>query len=97
MVFKNTDEYIKAQEAHIKEQTEFYKNNPDAMRVPELSTGSGRGGARPGAGRKKGKPVKPKSELKKSRSIRMTDDEYPQVVEYLKQLRKSKEVSDETI
>lgn len=68
----------------------------DDLRLsPDKSTGSGRGGARPGAGRKKGKPVKPKSELKKSRSIRMTDEEYPQVVEYLKQLRKSKEVSDE--
>ena len=69
------------------EQTEFYKNNPDAMLVPEIQSGSGRGGARPGAGRKKGKPVKPKSELKKARSIRMTDAEYPLVLEYLKQLR----------
>lgn len=56
------------------------------------SKGSGRGGARPGAGRKKGKPVKPKSELKKARSIRMTDAEYPQVLEYLKQLRANDEV-----
>lgn len=61
----------------------------------ELNTSSGRGGARPGAGRKKGKPVKSETELKKTRSIRMTDEEYPQVIKYLKQLRKAKEVTNE--
>lgn len=53
----------------------------------ELNTGSGRGGARPGAGRKKGQKIKKDIELKKTRSIRMTDTEYPQVLEFLKQLR----------
>ena len=61
--------------------------NSNKEQLIKQNTNSGRGGARPGAGRKKGKPVKPKSELKKVRSIRMTDDEYPKVIEYLKKLR----------
>lgn len=50
---------------------------------------SGRGGKREGAGRKKGKAIKPPSELKKTRSIRMTDAEYPIVLAYLKRLRET--------
>ena len=38
----------------------------------EQQTGSGRGGRREGAGRKKGQKIKEDFELKKSRSIRMT-------------------------
>ena len=56
-------------------------------------TGSGRGGRREGAGRKKGQKIKEDFELKKSRSIRMTDEEYPQVLEYLRQLRAEKKAT----
>lgn len=51
------------------------------------NTGSGRGGPRPGAGRKKGQKIKKDFEIKKSRSIRMTDAEYPQVIKFLKNMR----------
>ena len=61
------------------------------------SSGSGRGGARPGAGRKKGQKIKKDIELKKSRSIRMTDEEYPRVLEFLKKIRmEQKAISEET-
>ncbi len=56
----------------------------------EANTGSGRGGKRPGAGRKKGQKIKEDFEIKKSRSIRMTDEEYPLVLNYLKELRAAK-------
>ena len=96
---KDPQELFNEYKKKYKADPEFdtFKLFAAARHLEDINKGSGRGGARPGAGRKKGKPVKPKSELKKSRSIRMTDDEYPQVIEYLKQLRKSKEASDETI
>lgn len=59
----------------------------------EQQTSSGRGGKREGAGRKKGQKIKEDFELKKSRSIRMTDEEYPQVLEYLRQLRAEKKAT----
>lgn len=58
------------------------------------NSGSGRGGPRPGAGRKKGQKIKKDIELKKSRSIRMTDEEYPQVLEYLRQLRINRKATE---
>lgn len=67
-------------------------NKKQIHKIPseEQQTGSGRGGRREGAGRKKGQRIKEDFELKKARSIRMTDEEYPQVLEYLKQLRAEK-------
>lgn len=56
---------------------------------------SGRGGVRKNAGRKKGKAIKPKTELKKQRSIRMTDDEYIKVIDYLKKLRAAAKAEQE--
>ena len=51
-------------------------------------SGTGRGGWR-GGGRPKGSTGHYKSdeELKKTRSIRLTDSEYTLVLEYIKQLR----------
>lgn len=45
-----------------------------------------RGGKRPGAGR----PTLPEEKKLKTRTIRMTDDEYLKVKEYVKSLRASK-------
>ena len=72
---------------------QVHKIHPEqylTISTEEQQTGSGRGGRREGAGRKKGQRIKEDFELKKSRSIRMTDEEYPQVLEYLKQLRAEK-------
>lgn len=93
---KDPQELFNEYKKQYKADPEFdaFKLLAAARHLEDINKGSGRGGARPGAGRKKGKPVKPKSELKKSRSIRMTDEEYPKVIEYLKQLRRSREESD---
>ncbi len=77
-----------------------YKTDPDYDTYKLLAAakilneapkgGSGRGGSRPGAGRKKGQKIKEDCELKKARSIRMTDEEYPLVLDFLKKLRADK-------
>lgn len=87
------DEYKKAAETDPK--FDIYKlialcKYGEDIRLKPKETGSGRGGRREGAGRKKGQRIKEDFELKKARSIRMTDEEYPQVLEYLKQLRAKK-------
>ena len=87
-IITSREEYMQVQKAYIEEQVDLYKKDPGAFMVPEFH--SGRGGRREGAGRKKGQRIKEDFELKKARSIRMTDEEYPQVLEYLKQLRAEK-------
>lgn len=99
MMGKDPQELLNECKKQYKTDPEFntYRLLAAAKHLEEMSRGSGRGGARPGAGRKKGQKIKEDFELKKARSIRMTDEEYPLVLDYLKQIRAAKkEIAKDT-